>query len=168
MWPVTTLQNWWADDQSNLAAELGWSAGPDVYDSIPVRMRTMPTSLDEAYEQGIYYLGLGARRADYEGLKNAQVYLLEAKAALEQQRAHGTESWACTLAGWGCQTGSAPAVYDFVIERIRLAALPPEDTTKLLAFAQGAKRSLWWRRATPWIIGGVLLGGGYWFSRRNR
>ena len=60
------------DDTMYVAAKSGLSAGPEAYMTASAAMTSTPKTRKAAYEQAVYWLSFAARRADYEGNKDAQ------------------------------------------------------------------------------------------------
>jgi hypothetical protein len=166
-WPYDTLVSWASDDLSSMAAEVGWSAGPDIYDNIDARMLRTPQDSLEAYEQAVFWLSVAARRADFNQEKEAQARLVDAKRAVEARKSQLATNWLCTTTGYGCSGEGASDILGYAITEIRASGLNSADRNKIVGYLGSSKFYTDARRALPWAAAGTAVALGI-FALRAR
>lgn len=166
-WPLDVLVSWTSDDVSSFASEVGWSAGPEVYDEAPPRMQRAPGDAVEAHEQAVFWLAVGARRADFNQEKGPQSRLITAKRQMEARKAALTSTWLCTATGYGCSGEGARDVLLDAADAVQRSGLNTTDRDKIVGILR-ANRLAWdVRRLLPWGAAASLVALGL-FAYRSR
>lgn len=165
--PYDTLVSWVSDDMSSLAAEVGWSVGPEVYASIETRMIRTPQDALEAHEQAVYWLSLAARRADFNQEKEAQAKLVAAKRSVEARKTALATNWLCTATGYSCSGEGAADILAYAIDQVRSSGLNTTDRHKIVGYLGANKFYVDARRVLPWVALGTVVALGV-FALRSR
>lgn len=171
-WPfdylTTTVSGWAANESASVAAEVGWSAAPTIYATIPLRMSSTPTDAATAFEQAIYFLSLAARRADYENEKEAQAALILEKRFVENQYAQTSQSWLCSTTGYGCTLDGAAEVLGSAIDAINASGLNAVDAKKIKGYLSSHRYGVLWSQYGPWLGAGALGAAALYVWKRKR
>lgn len=125
------------------AAQGGVPVSLDVYQSLPADMTTAPLTSARAYDQAVFFLSLGARRADAENNENARLYLLAGANTLEEQREINPRGVLAVLAE--------------AIQLIKDSSLLATDKTQILTILQSSRRTALVIRWLP-LVGAVGVG----------
>lgn len=167
LWPFDTLTSWTADEAASLAAEVGLSAGPEVYDELDTRMTETPADVNVAHEQAVYFLALAARRADYENEKAAQDLLVHGKRLIEAQQNQLDSGWMCAMTGYGCTGSGSAEVLRQAADIIQKSGLNTVDTDKIVGHLTSNRRGVQLRQAAPFLAL-AAAGGAWWWWRSTR
>lgn len=165
---IDTFVSWVSDDTTSLAAEIGWSAGPEIYDMIDPRMTRAPTDTLEAHEQAVFWLSLAARRADFNQEKAAQDRLITAKRAVEARKQYLATNWLCVATGYGCSGEGASDILGYAVDAVRESGLNASDRNKIVAFLGDTKFRTDLRRVLPWLAVGSVVALGFIVVRARR
>lgn len=153
-----------------LAAKSGVSIGDGAYAQIPSQMLSRPSSLLVAYEQAVYYIALGIRRALRESNTMAAAHLSTVLQEFEDEEAQvaAEVTWLCTMTGLSCPKGGSAQVLSAAIQAIEDAGLSEDDRVQLTA---PLRSNLWGvrvRSAAPAVIAvGLGAAVGAWFFHRK-
>lgn len=155
---------------TSVAAAVGVSAGPEIYDQVDREYFEKPQNVLGAYDQGITWLLIGARRADALGQKNAQSMLNQFAAAMKKEQADvaAKASMLCKATGYGCPRGDSLAVLQRTAQLVTASGLGQTDRDKILGILQGPIASLRFARALPWVGLTVVVGAGFAYSKYKK
>lgn len=136
------------------------------------RMVRAPSSLTEAYEQGVFFISLAARRADYDNNTTAEKQLYRTLQNLqgEQHEVSVGSNIACVTTGYLCPKGGRGQVLSRTMIGLESSGLDQDDVIILSRYLKANMRSVAFRQAVPVVLGGivVLSLGGYFYSRSRR
>jgi hypothetical protein len=151
-------------------AQAGVSVGPSVYDSLDSRMTSAPKNLMVAYEQALYFLAIGVRRAlrDNNPTSTSLSQALS-RIGTDANAVHDQVTWLCTTTGMMCPSGGSGAVLQEAIDEIERSGLSPDDVIQITTHLKSNKRWFQIRQALPFVVGTLVLGGAAaWWWRRPR
>lgn len=143
-------------------AKLGAPVGLAVYDSLDAGLIAPPLSLLAAYDQSIYLISIGVRRADWDGNSTAKNTLTGYLTALEAKRATVSQSTLCRMTGYGCPVSGITALLNEVAGIITTSNLATVDKEKLTNIIHNNVTSVHWRNAMKYgVIGTAVVGVTY-------
>jgi hypothetical protein len=151
-------------------AQAGVSVGPSVYDSLDSRMTSAPKNLMVAYEQALYFLAIGVRRAlrDNNPASTSLSRALD-RLKVDGDAVHAQVTWLCSTTGVMCPSGGAGAVLQEAIDAIERSGLSLDDMIQITTHLKSNKRWFQLRQALPFVVGTLVLGGAAtWWWRRPR
>lgn len=165
---------WWNSEEWK--ADIGYSADKSIYDSLEPEMLKAPTTEAQAYDQAAYFIAIAARRADYEGEKEAQdklwAYLnvvREGKVA-EVGQLCGLAQFTGVGESLACKWGGKIGILKGAIDSIKDSGLNEWDSEKLIGLIRDNKKVLARKALVPKLIAvgagvGLIL---YFATRTSR
>ena len=165
---------WW--NWEEWKADIGYSADKSIYGTLNPDMLTEPTTEAQAYDQAAYFIAIAARRADYEGEKEAQDRLWAYLNVIREGKAEEVGKW-CEVAqfiGTGerllCGGGGKIGILKGAIDAIKNSGLNEWDSKKLIGLLKENKKVLVRKAMVPKLIAvgagvGLIL---YFATRRSR
>lgn len=168
---LDTVSSWVADDSMAAAARAGLGIGSDVYSMLDPRMVRAPVSTNEAYEQAIYFVAIGVRRAISLGSPSRSSLEVGLNTLISQASDAADDSgFICNTTGYLCSNRGAAHILGEAIDIINSSGLAIDDRQQLVSILGGNKWAVQVKQAVPTLIAvGVGAVIGTWlYQRRQR
>lgn len=174
-WTATTETAIAAHLPQAVAVAAGASLGPDAYNSVPDFAKATPSDVLAAYDQAMYWLAFGQKRANYDQKTSASGQLGAAWNVLLFERGNATPDLAtaaglmCRTVGYGCPTKGRAEVLQYASAIVKSSQLGQSDKDKISQTLASARRSVLIQQALPVIVAaGIGAVAGRWLYKRYR